>query len=166
MRYDVFMGSDATTLTVRQARVSDADTCSAVLCASIRDLCTADHHGDEEIIRRWLANKTPETLRNWIPSPRTTIYVAEIDGNIAGVGAISDGSEVTLNYVSPDYRFLGVSRAILDGLEKALHDRGIRDAQLTSTATAHEFYRKAGWRDSGEPEMWLGMQGFPMRKTL
>jgi len=160
------MVSDTTNLSVRRARVTDAEACSAVLCASIRKLCIADHCGDEEIISRWLANKTPKTLRNWIPSPEITIYVAEIDGIVAGVGAISDGSEVTLNYVSPDYRFLGVSRAILNELERALHERGVHNALLTSTTTAHQFYSKAGWQDSGEPKEWLGIQGFPMRKTL
>lgn len=160
------MGSDDTNLSVRQARITDAEACSAVLCASIRELCIADHCGDEEIISRWVANKTPKTLRDWIPSSRITIYVAEINGNVAGVGAISDGSEITLNYVSPDYRYRGVSSAILNELERALRERGVNDAQLSSTATAHEFYSKAGWRDSGEPEEWLGLKGFPMRKTL
>ena len=158
-----------TKLEVRQAGVADAEACSAVLCASIRELCTADHHGDEQIIARWLDNKTPETLRSWIQSPESTLYVAEIDGRVAGVGGVTSGtsgSEVTLNYVSPNYRNLGVSKAVLNELEKALHDRGVRDAHLTSTTTAHDFYRKAGWLDSGEPVEWLGVVGFPMTKAL
>ncbi|MGE0623214.1 MAG: GNAT family N-acetyltransferase [Pseudomonadales bacterium] len=152
-------------LKVRQADIADAANCSEVLCASIRELCTADHHGEEHTIARWLENKTPETLRSWIQSPEATIYVAEIDGVIVGVGGVS-GSEVALNYVSPSYRSLGVSTAILNELEKVLLERGIHDAQLTSTATAHNFYLKAGWLDCGEPEESLGVVGFPMRKTL
>ena len=89
-----------TKLKVRQAGIADAAACSEVLCASIRELCAADHHGDEQIIARWLDNKTPKTLQSWIENPESTIYVAEIDGHIVGVGGVS-GSEVTLNYVSP-----------------------------------------------------------------
>jgi len=153
------------TLKVRQARVTDASACSTVLCASIRELCIADHHADEQVIARWLDNKTPETLRSWIQSSESTIYVAEIDDNIAGVGGVS-GSEVALNYVSPYYRNAGVSTAILNELEKVLLDFGIRNAQLTSTGTAHNFYRRAGWLDSGKPVESLGILGFPMKKTL
>ena len=154
-----------TKLKVRRAGIADAAACSAVLCASIRELCTADHHGDEQIIARWLDNKTPETLRSWIQSPESTIYVAELDGHIVGVGGVS-GSEIALNYVSPNYRGLGLSTTILKELERVLLDCGIRDAQLTSTATAHDFYRRAGWSDSGEPVESLGILGFPMRKAL
>ncbi len=154
-----------TRLKVRKARTEDAAVCSEVLCASIRGLCTADHHGDERLIASWLENKTPETLRSWIQSSEATIYVPEIGGEIVGVGGIS-GSEIALNYVSPSYRSLGVSSAMLEELERELRDRGIRSAELTSTATAHDFYRKAGWEDSGEPVESLGIPGFPMTKTL
>lgn len=161
----VFMSAINTKPKVRQAGIEDAAACSAVLCASIRELCTADHHGDEQAIVRWLDNKTPETLRSWIQNPESTIYVAEIDGHIVGVGGIS-GSEIALNYVAPNYRSVGVSTAMLKELERVLLDRGVRNAQLTSTATAHDFYRRAGWSDSGEPVESLGIPGFPMRKTL
>lgn len=152
-------------VTLRKARIEDAAACSAVLCASIRELCTADHHGDEQTIALWVGNKSPDTLRNWIQSPVSTIYVAEIDGHIVGVGGIS-GSEVALNYVSPSYRGLGISTAMLKELETALFDSGTRNAHLTSTTTAHEFYRRAGWIDSGDPIESLGIMGFPMRKVL
>lgn len=38
-------------------------------------------------------------------------------GMILGVGAVTDKGEITLNYVSPDARFRGVSRALLGALE-------------------------------------------------
>jgi len=160
------MTAHTTNLKVRQACVADADACSAVLCASIRELCTADHRGDENIIARWLVNKTPESLREWLPNPEVDFYVAEIDSRIAGVGAISDSVEIALNYVSPEYRFLGVSRAVLAKLETTLCDRGVRSARLTSTRTARDFYRKNGWLEVGEPQQWLGMPCFPMRKEF
>ena len=118
---------------VREAILSDAERCSVVLCASIRDLCIPDHRGDEKIISRWLVNKTPQILKGWIRSSRGTFFVSEVDDEIAGVGAISDSDEIMLNYVSPTHRFMGVSRAILSELEAALRHRGVANAKLTST---------------------------------
>ena len=159
------MATANTNVTVRPANAADAIDCSTVLCASIRKLCIPDHKGDEQTIARWLENKTPETLQSWIESAEATIYVAEIEGEIVGVGGLS-GSEVALNYVSPDHRNRGVSRTMLKTLERELLNRGIRTAVLTSTATAQEFYRRNGWLDSGEPVESLGVMGYPMSKAL
>ena len=152
-------------VSVRQAQVEDARVCSEVLCASIRELCTDDHHGDEQVIAGWLDNKTPETLRSWISGFEATIYVAEIDNRVVGVGGLS-GAEIALNYVAPGYQGQGVSTSILRALERTLVEQGVKYAQLNSTATAHNFYLKAGWLDSGEPEESLGVLGFPMSKEL
>ena len=159
------MANPSKLIKVRLAGVKDAKDCSTVLCASIRNLCIPDHHGDEDVIAGWIENKTPENLRSWIENSEAAIYVAEIEDQIVGVGGLS-GSEVALNYVSPSHRGLGVSMVMLDKLESALRESGVNDAQLTSTATAHNFYLKAGWEDSGAPEESLGVIGFPMKKAL
>ena len=153
-------------VSVREADVTDADACSKVLCASIIELCTADHNDDEAVIAKWTANKSPEILATWIASPHCTFFVAERDGELAGVGSISDSGEVQLNYVSPDHRYCGVSRALIAHLEATLRAQGISAARLTSTETAHSFYRKAGWTDAGEPENVFGLRGYPMEKSL
>ena len=124
---------------IRQITARDAETLSQVLCASIRELCSADHKNDPELIARWTANKTPEHITRW---------------------------QVLLNYVAPAHRFCGVSRAILTYLEATLAERGISKARLTSTETAHRFYREAGWKDAGEPEIVFGIRGYPTEKEL
>jgi hypothetical protein len=43
----------------RRAVLSDADAACEVVRRSIVDLCQADHHGDSDILAKWLANKTP-----------------------------------------------------------------------------------------------------------
>jgi GNAT superfamily N-acetyltransferase len=144
----------------------DAETLSQVLCASIRELCSADHKNDPELIARWTANKTPEHITRWIANSGLTLVLADRDGQPAGVGGISEDGQVLLNYVAPAHRFCGVSRAILTHLEATLAERGISKASLTSTETAHRFYRKAGWMDVGEPEIVFGIKGYPMEKEL
>jgi GNAT superfamily N-acetyltransferase len=153
-------------LSIRRADERDAEACSEVLCASIRELCLADHNGDAELIARWLANKTPEHMARWMANPRVVLFLAERDGAPAGVGSIHLDGEVLLNYVAPAHRFTGVSRAMLAHLETALRERDIAMARLTSTKTAHPFYRKAGWVDINQPEVMFGIKGYPMEKEL
>ncbi|MEO6396204.1 MAG: GNAT family N-acetyltransferase [Devosia sp.] len=137
---------------------------SAVLIASITELCIADHQRDPERLSRWLANKTPEAVAAWFDAETITLFVAEHDGKIAAAGGINrDGSEIVLNYVAPRYRFLGVSRALLGAMEQVL---GPGEASLTSTHTAHRFYLSAGWTDAGAIDRYAGMTAFPMRKML
>ena len=83
---------------VRRARPNDAEEVAAVVCASIADLCIADHGGDPEIVARWLANKTPSNFRAWIEAPGRVV-VAEEHGRIVAVGAALASGRITLNYV-------------------------------------------------------------------
>lgn len=59
-------------ITVRPAGPADATAMSAVLIASIRDLCTADHRNDPEILAGWLRNKTPEMVRKMLDNPNAS----------------------------------------------------------------------------------------------
>ena len=156
------MGEDL----VRQANIEDIEAFCEILCASIRDLCAADHGDDPEAIARWTANKTPEHVAGWIVDPRLTPLLAVRNGEPAGVGCIGEDGEVLLNYVGPAHRFSGVSRMLLTHMEEMLAVRGVGIGRLTSTETAHRFYREAAWVDSGEPEILFGLKGYPMTKDL
>ena len=148
---------------VRNARRTDAPAMSAVLIASITQLCAADHRNDPAVLAQWLANKTPDGVRQWFANPGNRLFVAERDGMLAATGAINDKREIILNYVSPEYRFAGVGTALLAAMENAL---GPGAARLTSTATAHRFYLARGWTDAGELERYAGMVAYPMRKMI
>jgi GNAT superfamily N-acetyltransferase len=63
------------------------------------------------------------------------------DGNtIQTVGSVTDAGEITLNYVSPDARFGGVSATLLAALEHRARERGNARCTLKSTETARRFY--------------------------
>jgi hypothetical protein len=53
--------------------------------------------------------------------------------------------EITLNYVSPDARFRGVSWALPRALETRARERDNSQRALTSTETARRFYRANGY---------------------
>lgn len=148
---------------VRNARPADAPAMSAVLIASITELCTADHHNDPKTLAGWLANKTPEGVAKWFDNPDTTLVVAEQNGKIAAVGAFNASREILLNYVSPKHRFAGVSTALLEGMELGL---GPGNATLTSTETARKFYKSRGWKPVGDTKQHRGVDGHSMRKVL
>ena len=149
-------------ITIRLARLEDAEAMSAVLIASIAELCAADHGGDAAAIAEWTANKTPDGVREMMSNPDTQFLVAEHDGAIAAVGAYGERT-VRLNYVSPAHRFAGVSKALLSAMERAI---GPGEARLEATKTAQQFYRGAGWTAVETSDGFAGATGFSMRKVL
>lgn len=150
---------------VRAARSEDAPRISAVLIASIRQLCAPDHEGDAAAIEAWTANKTPEQVAVWLEGDHG-VHVAEEDGEIAAVGAVSGAGEVLLLYVAPDHRGKGHSSALLTVLEAELAGAGHAEATLVSTKTAHGFYLSRGWRNDGPEVACFRTRGQPMRKAL
>lgn len=150
-------------IAVRRATLDDVAQMSAVLIASITELCVADHHNNPEALASWLANKSPVGVAKWFANPGSTLLVAERNGEIAAVGSYSSDRKILLNYVSPRHRFAGVSKAMLAALEAGI---GPGEATLDSSETARRFYRDAGWQESGPPEPYRFVPGYPMRKVL
>lgn len=153
-------------ITIRPPVAGDVPAMSRLLIASITDLCWDDHRGDAAIIDGWTRNKSPESVARWVASPDLFMLVAERNGAIAAVGSLSGPDEIGLNYVSPDYRRQGVSKAMLGALEQAMRERGTRIGALTSTQIAHAFYLAMGWQDAGPPELGHNVLGLSMRKKL
>jgi GNAT superfamily N-acetyltransferase len=152
---------------IRDAVSSDAAAACAVMRRSISELCVADHGNDAAILARWLGNKTPEIVASWIAQPDSSLLVAVEDDTILGVGAVTDKGEITLNYVSPEARFRGVSRGLLNALEARAKERGNTRCNLFSTEVAHRFYQAAGYSDDGPPQRKFGTgSSYPMSKRL
>ncbi len=141
---------------IRAARTEDAAAACQVLRRSIIELCHADHHGDPAILEKWLANKTSEFVASWIDHSDNHVFAAVEANVVVGVAMINCRGEILLNYVSPDARFRGVSKALLERLEATARTLGNAECTLTSTVTAHRFYLAAGYRDRGSPPSGLG----------
>jgi GNAT superfamily N-acetyltransferase len=152
---------------IRDATGQDAEAACDVLRRSISQLCAADHGNDPAILGRWLSNKTPEIVAGWAKQPGNSLLVAVEDDAVIGVGSVTDTGEITLNYVAPEARYRGVSRALLGALEARATERGNTRCTLTSTETAHRFYRSAGYSDDGKPVGKFGTSsGYPMSKRF
>jgi GNAT superfamily N-acetyltransferase len=134
---------------------------------SIAELCFADHRNDPAILERWLGNKTPEVFVSWLEQPDNTLLVAVEDREILAVGAVTDAGKITLNYVPPDARFRGISRAMLASLEARAAERGNTRCVLISTETARRFYQASLYVEDGLPVGAFGTAaGYPMTKPL
>ena len=156
-------------LAIRDATDADADAACEVMRRSITELCLEDHNNVPQILKRWLANKQPEIFRRWVAQAGNSVMVAverlDEGERILAVGAVTDQGEITLNYVSPDARFRGVSRAMLAALEARARARGNSECTLVSTATARRFYLANGYAESGPAQGRFGTRSaIPMRK--
>lgn len=97
----------------------------------------------------------------------SSVLVAVNDDRIVAVGAVTDRGEMRLNYVAPEARLRGVSRAMLRALELRVRERGNSRITLLSTETARQFYRLAGYVEAGPRSCKFGtLAGYPMAKTL
>lgn len=151
---------------VRDAVPEDAAAACVVMRRSIAELCAADHRNDPAILGSWLSNKTPEIFKSWI-GPKTSLLVAVENNRILGVAAVTDAGEITLNYVSPDARFRGVSAALLDALEDRVRKQGKDRCTLKSTETARHFYLTRGYSESGPAGGNFGTtSSYPMSKRI
>jgi GNAT superfamily N-acetyltransferase len=142
-------GMQKISMQIRPARLEDADEICAVVRNSIIELCGADHRGDATILKGWLANKTPDNVRDWIVDDNARLLVAVESGRICGAASADRQGEVRLNYVSPHAQYRGASNALLIALETWLREIGVRHVKLTSTKTAYRFYLHRGYRDNG-----------------
>ena len=89
------------------------------------------------------------------------------DDTVLAVGAVRPHGEITLNYVSPDARFKGVSRALLAQLEATAHELGNDSCHLQSTETARRFYLACGYEQVGMAQRKHGTTGsYPMLKRF
>jgi len=132
-------------LRIRIATHSDAEAGSRVLRHSIEQLCQADHADDASVIARWIENKTPARLHEWVDHDGASLYVAEA-GHLLGVGMIANDGEIMLNYVSPDARWQGVTKAMLAHMETEARRAGLTRCTLATTKTARAFYELRGRR--------------------
>ena len=142
---------------IRPAQAADAAAICDAVRRSIIELCTRDHRNNPAWLEDWLANKTPANIASWIADPGNRMFVATAGEAILAAGCLRTTGEITLNYVSPDGRFQGISRAILRTLEGTARELGHRKVTLTSTVTAHDFYLAAGYVDC-EPGDWPRME--------
>lgn len=155
-----------TAIAIRAAAESDAADACALVRRSIAELCRADHHGVAAILDGFLINKTEDNMRAWIGAPGSYVFVAEVGATMAGVGGFTGDGEVTLLYVAPEFRFQGVSKALLAQIEDKARSLGLPNCALVSTETAQRFFAARGYQPYDSDEDEIGLDATSMTKNL
>jgi putative acetyltransferase len=76
------------------------------------------------------------------------IWVAELDGIVAGWGAIRDDRLEGL-YAAPEFAGQGVGARLLDRLEGLMREREFPSVRLEASSNARDFYLRRGYRAAG-----------------
>ena len=152
---------------IRLAETCDVPDLVAVVTRSITELCVDEYRGDPAVLARWLANKTMANFTRWVTDDRHIVFLAQEGGRVAGVGMLTHGGEVQLDYVSPDFRFRGVSKALLAAMEGKGRVLGLAELWLGATQLATGMYASCGWCATGEIESQFStLPSRLMRKRL
>lgn len=146
---------------------------SKELCELIKESiimnCSVDYNNDPQVMKKWLANKTPDNISQWIDS-ENNISLAAFDtskNQIAGFALMSKNGEILLNYVLSAYLYQGVGKALLNEMEQVARSSRIKALSVVSTITAKNFYERNGFVKNGEPEYVGAILGdFPLIKNL
>lgn len=131
---------------------------------SIREVCSRDHTAEE--ISGWghrpLGNRWTAAIE------RDQILVAEIDGQVLGVGHLGvlpnnpEEGHIYALYLTPETTRMGVGAEMVNQLLDYARSKGVKVVRLYSTITAHKFYQRLGFVDEGEMQtMMIG--GNPVR---
>lgn len=154
-------------IAIRRAVPSDTAAACELVRSSIAELCVVDHRGDESTIIEWLANKTTENFAGWISSSRHVALVAESADAIAGFVLLNRNGTIALLYVAPQFRFRGVSKALLASVEEHAVALGVAELKLESSATALSFYERCGYSRAAETVQGFGVtHAYPLSKSL
>jgi GNAT superfamily N-acetyltransferase len=152
---------------IRSACNDDIQEMVSVVRRSIEELCVNDYRNDPAVLQRWLENKTPENFQRWIADGRHLVIVAVGGSGILGVGMISNDGEIQLNYVSPDFRFQGVSKELIKAMEQHAQSAGLSEVRLLSSQSASRMYLALGYHLVAEQASRFGtLPGLLMRKKL
>ena len=76
------------------------------------------------------------------------IWIAELDGVMAGWGAIRGGHLEGL-YTAPEFAGRGVGAALLEMLERLMRERGVHAVRAEASSNARDFYLRRGYEATG-----------------
>jgi GNAT superfamily N-acetyltransferase len=142
---------------IRIAKPGDAASACEVLRRSISECCADDHRNDAAILSAWLGNKTPAMVESWFLSASNYSLVAVAENEVVGVAMLTRAGKIVLFYVSPEMRFSGIGKALLEGLEAQAREWGLRAIQVDSTVTAQPFYLRNEFVPGAEKTACFGI---------
>lgn len=158
---------------IREAQPGDESGIHEAHMRSIREVCIRDH--SEEEISGWGNHPLGD---RWIAQIQESgVWVIELDGVIRGVGYIQTRhkthereAHLFALYLAPEALGKGLAGRLLQLLLNKARSDGARVVTLVSTLTAHGFYKRFGFVDSGPMKLTkiggVQVRGVPMALKL
>lgn len=88
------------------------------------------------------------------------------DGRALGTARLLPDGHIGRMAVRAEWRGRGVGSALLEGLVRVAHARGLREVALSAQTHALDFYRRHGFNVEGETYLDAGIPHRAMRRTL
>jgi GNAT superfamily N-acetyltransferase len=162
-----------TELLIRAARPGDESGMHEAHMRSIREVCIRDH-GEEEV-KGWGNRPLGDRWQTQVQEGSS--WVVELGARIVGVAYIrvdKTAPEVQAHihslYLAPEAIGKGVGRTLLGLMLDFARNAGAKEVTLDSTVTAHDFYKRFCFVDTG-PLRWREIGGsqvrsYPMGRVL
>jgi putative acetyltransferase len=140
---------------VREMRPEDARRFLEVHHAAIRAIAAKDY--PSAVIEAWARPITDQPIERFLANrDRELRLVAEIDGELVGVGAIVvDNAELRACYVAPNAARRGVGSALVCKIERIAREHHLDHLHLESSVTAEPFYAALGYHVESRGELLL-----------
>jgi len=154
-------------LSIEFAKTEQAETIAELLVKSIKENCYADHGNDPQILQNWIANKTADSVREWLDNPYNQSIVTRDDQNtVIGFAILAHSYEIMLNYIKPGHIGQGVGSQLLKRMEDLARDNDCQLLQTDSTVSATGFYVNQGFILNMDKASQSVNTGIPLYKYL
>ncbi len=132
-------------VTVRPLRDDEIRLYLEIHERAIRGLAVTHYSQDD--IEGWVVPATDENLRRLTRNADREIrFVAELDGNPVGIGAlVVEKSELLAVYVAPEGARQGCGSALVREIERTARDNEVTRLTLCASLNAERFYVKLGY---------------------
>lgn len=147
----------------RTATISDAEAISQLVLAFRHEyLLDPTGRGAEQ----FLASVSAEAERGYIGSSRYYYLLGEVDGVLAGVIALRDGTHLFRLFVARNFQRQGLARELWRRARQALGpvDQTM-NFTVNSSPMAVPVYRRLGFEQTAPREELHGIASVPMRLT-
>jgi putative acetyltransferase len=157
-------------ITIREMRPEDARRFLEIHHAAVRGIAAKDYA--TSVVEAWARPITDQVIERFLANcDREVRLVAEMDGDIVGVGAIVvRNSELRACYVAPSAARRGVGSAVVSEIERIAREHHLDHLELESSITAERFYSALGYQVESRGELVLApgvpMAAVKMRKRL
>jgi len=129
-----------TQIEVKAASKEHAEGIGKVARDAIRRANAKDYPPHE--IDRLVSNFSTSSILDFLKQRLT--FVALHENTVVGTGALQ-GSEIKSVFVSPDLHRRGVGRVLMEELERAASQKGVKELMVSSSLSAVKFYSALGY---------------------